>query len=89
MSQTQTSIADTTARKSYDGGWHSLRRKFVNDMKGDTPLADLCYLTSKERATPIGRSRPPLYTWIPFGSNGPYGKLGVLRWKIMQKHNSS
>src|SRR2546423_2911856 len=25
-------------------GWHSLRRKFVNDMKADTPMADLCYL---------------------------------------------
>jgi integrase len=25
-------------------GWHSLRRKFVNDMKTDTPMADLCYL---------------------------------------------
>jgi integrase len=25
-------------------GWHSLRRKFVNDLKGDTPMADLCYL---------------------------------------------
>jgi hypothetical protein len=22
-------------------GWHSLRRKFVNDLKGITPLADL------------------------------------------------
>lgn len=25
-------------------GWHSLRRKFVNDLKPDTPMADLCYL---------------------------------------------
>jgi len=25
-------------------GWHSLRRKFVNDLKADTPMADLCYL---------------------------------------------
>ncbi|MBA3655959.1 MAG: tyrosine-type recombinase/integrase [Gemmatimonadaceae bacterium] len=25
-------------------GWHSLRRKFVNDMKSDTPMADLCHL---------------------------------------------
>ncbi|MDB4876965.1 MAG: site-specific recombinase, phage integrase family [Gemmatimonadetes bacterium] len=25
-------------------GWHSLRRKFVNDLKGDTPMADLCQL---------------------------------------------
>ncbi len=25
-------------------GWHSLRRKFVNDIKADTPMADLCYL---------------------------------------------
>jgi hypothetical protein len=25
-------------------GWHSLRGKFVNDMKADTPMADLCYL---------------------------------------------
>jgi integrase len=25
-------------------GWHSLRRKFVNDLKGDTPIADLCRL---------------------------------------------
>jgi hypothetical protein len=28
-----------TARLS----WHSLRRKFVNDMKADTPMSDLCY----------------------------------------------
>jgi integrase len=25
-------------------GWHSLRRKFVNDLKATTPMADLCYL---------------------------------------------
>ena len=25
-------------------GWHSLRRKFVNDMKAGTPMADLCDL---------------------------------------------
>ena len=25
-------------------GWHSLRRKFVTDLKHDTPMADLCYL---------------------------------------------
>ena len=25
-------------------GWHSLRRKFVNELKADTPIADLCYL---------------------------------------------
>ena len=25
-------------------GWHSLRRKFVNDLKADTPMADLCQL---------------------------------------------
>lgn len=25
-------------------GWHSFRRKFVNDLKPDTPMADLCYL---------------------------------------------
>lgn len=25
-------------------GWHSLRRKFVNDLKADTPMADLCHL---------------------------------------------
>jgi integrase len=25
-------------------GWHSLRRKFVNDLKRDTPMADLCRL---------------------------------------------
>lgn len=25
-------------------GWHSLRRKFVNDLKASTPMADLCYL---------------------------------------------
>lgn len=25
-------------------GWHSLRRKFVNDLKPDTPMADMCYL---------------------------------------------
>jgi hypothetical protein len=24
-------------------GWRSLRRKFVNDLKGDIPTADLCY----------------------------------------------
>ena len=29
-----------TARR----GWHSFRRKFVNDLKPDTPMADLCYL---------------------------------------------
>jgi len=29
-----------TARR----GWHSLRRKFVYDLKPDTPMADLCYL---------------------------------------------
>jgi hypothetical protein len=25
-------------------GWYSLRRKFVNDLKADIPMADLCYL---------------------------------------------
>ncbi len=25
-------------------GWHSLRRKFVNDMKGGAAMADLCHL---------------------------------------------
>lgn len=25
-------------------GWHSLRPKFVNDLKRDTPMADLCRL---------------------------------------------
>jgi hypothetical protein len=25
-------------------GWHSLRRKFVNDMKADTLMADVWYL---------------------------------------------
>jgi hypothetical protein len=25
-------------------GWHNLRRKFVNDLKADTPLADLAHL---------------------------------------------
>jgi len=25
-------------------GWHSLRRKFVNDLKPDAPMADLYYL---------------------------------------------
>jgi integrase len=25
-------------------GWHSLRRKFVNDLKATTPMADLCYM---------------------------------------------
>lgn len=25
-------------------GWHSFRRKFVNDLKPDTPMADLRYL---------------------------------------------
>jgi integrase len=25
-------------------GWHSLRRKFANDLKSNTPMADLCHL---------------------------------------------
>jgi integrase len=25
-------------------GWHSLRRKFATELKGDTPLKDLCHL---------------------------------------------
>jgi hypothetical protein len=43
-------------------GWHSLRRKFVNDTKADSPIADLCYLG--------GWKSPLTVMTVPTGRSG-------------------